>query len=279
MSARVRRHYVDGRHGQVHLRSARPAAESGRRPLLCFHLSPVSGVVYESLLAELGRDRLAVAPDTPGYGASDAPPGPPTIADYAAAMGDVLDALAIRECDVLGYHTGSKIAVELALARPAAVRHLVLVGAPVYTAAELAAMRAQHEPPLTPSEDGAHLLGPWRAVMNWRGPGQTLGMIMRSFPDALRGAEHRGWGHLAAFAYSYAERLPQVTQPVLVLNPRDDLWEYTPRVAPYLANGRVVNLPHWGHGFLDAHTAEAARLVRRFVDHAELPETPLAEAG
>jgi len=231
----------------------------------------VSGVVYETFLGEMGRDRTAVAPDTPGYGASDPPPAPPSIADYAQAMGEVLDALALREVDVVGYHTGSKIAVELALQRPGAVRHLVLIGAPVYTDAELAAMRAEHDRDLEPREDGGHLVGYWRAVLNWRGPGQTLGMIMKSFPDALRGAEHRTWGHRAAFEYSYADHLPRVTQPVLVLNPRDDLWEYTPRVAPYLKNGRVVNLPDWGHGFLDLHPVEVGRLVRRFVDHAELP--------
>jgi len=272
VSAPLRRRYVDGRHGQVHLRVAQPEASTGHRPLVCFHLSPVSGVVYERFLAEMGRDRLAVAPDTPGYGASDPPAVPPTIADYAQAMGDVLDALAIRECDIVGYHTGSKIAVALAIARPAAVRHLVLIGAPVYTHEELARMRAHLARNFEPTEDGAHLVDYWRAVLNWRGPGQTLGMIMQGFPDALRGAERRAWGHRAAFEWSHADHLPQVDQPVLVLNPRDDLWEYTPRAVACLKHGRVVNLPDWGHGFLDLHTAEVGRLVRRFVDHAELPE-------
>jgi len=127
----VRRAYAEGRYGQVHYRIARPVAPA-TRPLVCFHLSPVSGVVYERFLASMGQDRVCVAPDTPGYGQSDPPPGPPSIADLAAALGGLIDSLGLGEVDLMGYHTGSKIAVELALQRPAQVRHLVLIAAPVY---------------------------------------------------------------------------------------------------------------------------------------------------
>src|SRR3712207_7041745 len=48
------------------------------RPLVAFHLSPSSGHLFVPLLRELAQDRLALAPDTPGYGASDPPPRVPT---------------------------------------------------------------------------------------------------------------------------------------------------------------------------------------------------------
>jgi hypothetical protein len=32
-----------------------------------------------------------------------------------------------------------------------------------------------------------------------------------------------------------------------------------------LANGRVHELPGWGHGFLDIHTDEAATIIRDFL--------------
>ncbi len=260
----LRKSYVDGRCGQMHLRIA-GAASGPRRALLCFHLSPVSGAIYERFLAEMGRDRLAVAPDTPGYGASDAPPAPPEIADYAAAMGEVMDALGIVEADCIGYHTGSKIALELALQRPAAIRHLVLVSTPVYTDAELRAMRAEYAP-MQLREDGGHLVDYWRALLGLRGPGQTLEMLMEHYPDHMRGGAHRHWGHRAAFNYSYPDNLPRAAQPILVLNNNDDLVEFTPRAMPHMRNGRLLNRPDWGHGFLDLHTAEFARIVREFVD-------------
>jgi pimeloyl-ACP methyl ester carboxylesterase len=269
--------YVAGRFGQMHLRLASPASSPQRvtdaRPILCFHLSPVSGVIYERFIAEMGRDRLAVAPDTPGYGASDAPPAPPDIADYAAAMGDVMDALGIVEADCIGYHTGSKIALELALQRPAAIRHLLLVAAPVYTDDELTTMRAEFAP-LQVRADGGHLVEYWNALRRWRGPGQTDEMLMGHYPDHMRGGEHRHWGHRAAFRYAYPEKLPQAMQPVLVLNPNDDLVQYTPRAAQYLRHGRVLDLPNWGHGFLDLHTTGFASLVRAFCDRDEFPVAP-----
>ena len=80
--AKIRRAYVNGPYGQMHVR----IAGGGRayRPLICFHLSPLSGVVYENWISEMGRDRMAVAIDTPGYGMSDHPPQPPTIAEVTA---------------------------------------------------------------------------------------------------------------------------------------------------------------------------------------------------
>ncbi|MCP5327076.1 MAG: alpha/beta fold hydrolase [Steroidobacteraceae bacterium] len=269
-SATVRRHYLDGRFGQMHLRMAGPPAKgaNAKRPLLCFHLSPVSGAIYTGFLGEMGRDRFAVAPDTPGYGASDPPPEPPEIADYAAAMGEIMDGLGIAEADCVGFHTGSKIALELALQRPQAIRHLVLISTPVYTEQELAQMRADFAP-LELHEDGSHLVDYWRALLNFRGPGQTLEMIMRYYPDHMRGGARRHWGHRAAFNYPYPPNLARATQPILVLNNNDDLQTFTPRAMPHIRNGRLVERPDWGHGFLDLHAGEFGRLVREFVDGDE----------
>lgn len=261
----LRREYIDARFGQMHLRVVRPAVATPRRPLLCFHLSPVSGAIYENLLVEMGRDRIAVAPDTPGYGASDPPLRPPEIADYAAAMGDVLDLLGIGPVDCLGFHTGSKIALELALQRPASIAHLVLISTPVYTAAETAQMQSEFAP-MAVRGDGGHLLDYWHSLLRWRGPGQTAEMIMRYYADHMRGGERRHWGHRAAFNYRYDDTLPRAQQPILVINTNDDLTQYTARAAPLLNDGRILDLPGWGHGFLDLHTAEFARVLREFID-------------
>ena len=60
----VERAYVDGRFGQLHLYRAGPRKDSSRPPLMCFHMSPFSAVIYERFLSEMGKDRLAVAVDT-----------------------------------------------------------------------------------------------------------------------------------------------------------------------------------------------------------------------
>ena len=97
----VRRGYADCRFGQVHYRIVRPENPTAV-PLMCFHPSPSSRPLYGQFLAEMGRDRIAVAPDTPGFGESDAPLDVPEIADYAAAMAEVLHSLGFSEVDVMG---------------------------------------------------------------------------------------------------------------------------------------------------------------------------------
>lgn len=269
--ATFRRSYIDARSGQIHLRIADGPGAS-RRPLLCFHLSPVSGVIYETWLGEMGRDRLVVAPDTPGYGMSDFPPEQPTIADFAGAMTDVMDALGIQEADVMGYHTGSKICVELARQQPERIKHLLLVSSPIYTAEDLAKQNEEMGNPDTPMEDGTHLLHAWRGLWRWRGPEQTPADIMHAFPDHIRGGARKHWGHAAAFSYTYPQTIPDVTAPILVLNTNDDLVVYTRRIKEHLTNGKVLELPDWGHGFLDFHPEETAAFVRPYLDDDVWPD-------
>lgn len=265
----MRKTYVDARFGQMHVRMAGQNNRE-KRPLVCFHLSPVSGVIYESWIREMGRDRLAVAPDTPGYGMSDPPKSPPEIKDFAGAMIDVMDALGLGEVDVMGYHTGSKICVEVARQRPDRVKHLVLVSAPVYTEEDLKKQRAVNSIP-DPDPDGKFLVRAWSGLLQWQDKRGSLAATMKQFPDHLRGGEHRGWGHRAAFAYTYPGNIEAVTAPILVFNPEDDLVEYTPRIKPYLKNGKVKDLPGWSHQFLDLSTKEVAAMVRPFLDENKFP--------
>lgn len=272
MTAPVRRCYLDGPFGQLHVRHARPARPTAR-PLLALHLTPGSGRMYEPLLAHLGTDRLALAPDTPGYGASDAPAAPPGIDDYAMAMSALLDSLELDSVDLLGYHTGSKIAVCLALAAPGRVNRLVLVSAPNYSAEQLHRQREALGRPTEPAEDGSHLLEHWRGLCAWRGPGQTLAMVQEEFAAQIQAGSRAHWGYRAAFGYPHAQYLPRVGQPVLVLCPEDDLEEPTLAAAPLINHGRLERLPGWGHGMTRVRAAEFARLLRDFLD----PDRP-AEA-
>lgn len=266
----MQKNYVDARFGQVHVRSS-GASDAPKRPLLCFHLSPVSGVIYEKWIDEMGRDRWALAPDTPGYGMSDAPLAPPTIADYAAVMGDVADALKLQNFDVMGYHTGSKIAVELARQRPTQVKHLILMSAPVYTQDDLKHQRAVNAL-AEPDAEGKFLTEAWKTVAQFQDKRASLADTLKRFPDYLRGGGKHGWGHHAAFNYTYPDTIGDVTAPILVFNPEDDLCVYTRRIAPYLTNGRVKELPGWSHQLLDFSTAEMAAMVRRFLDDDRFPD-------
>ncbi len=263
-----KRGYADGPYGQIHYRYVTPP-QSGRTPLVCLHASPLSGVVYENWLVEMGKDRLALAPDTPGYGSSDGPPQPVEISDFAKAMVRFLDEMKLERVDVMGYHTGSFTSIELAKSFPKRIRKVVLISAPIFTEDELAALRKSSAGPAPNFDQFLE-----RTLENWRKNGKGM---FRDVPtddrfidirlESMRRFRTSGWGFRAAFNYDLARAIADVKQPILVLNPEDDLWTQTPRAKPYLnAQSRIHDLPGWTHGHLDAHTAEMAAIVRQFLD-------------
>lgn len=261
----VRRSYVDGPFGQIHIRVA--GRSTRRPPLLCFHMSPMSGRIYAKFIARMGEDRLAVAVDTPGFGMSDTPEDLPDISDYARAMAAVIDALGIDgPVDIMGYHTGSLIACDLARMRPEQIRRVVLVSAPLLNDEERAAMRSLYQP-IVPSLDGEHVMKRWRSFSHHNlGRGIDLEAVADMFPDGLLGRNRAWYGHRAAFNHQPDMGLPEVRQPIMVINPGDDLAQFTPRAAALMVDGHIVDKPEWGHGFLDASTSEAVSLVRNFLD-------------
>jgi len=273
----VTRAYVTGRHGQLHLRRSGPDATTGgaqgalpRPPLACFHMSPMSGRIYQHFLGEMGRDRPALAFDTPGFGMSDAPASSPTVEDYAADMLAALDALGVTQpCDLLGYHTGSLIAVALARLAPTRIRRVLMVSAPIFPEQELARFRSYYGH-REPDANGAHLVRLWKSfVYHHQRPGESLAGVADIFPEALLGRELEWWGHRAAFGYDLAAGLAGLTQPVLILNPGDDLDVQTRRAAGLAPRSMILEVPGWGHGFLDRQTDEAAALARSFFDAAD----------
>ncbi|MBM3504359.1 MAG: alpha/beta fold hydrolase [Alphaproteobacteria bacterium] len=267
----VRRDFIDGRHGQLHYRIARPARPT-RAPLLCFHQSPGSSRMFARFLAAMGTDRLALAADTIGFGESDPPPEPKEVEDFAAAMVDLLDALGLTTVDLMGMHTGSKVAVEVANQRPDRVRRLVLIAAPVFTAEELATFR--HEYGGVPMvEDGSFYKGRWDMYVRYRGPHMDTDLLQREMAESVRAGERYTWGHRAAFNYPFGDRIKNLDKKVLVLNTEDDLVVQTRRAKDYMRDGRIVELPadRFGHGMLDADTAAIVDIVRPFLDDPVAP--------
>ena len=262
---RVRRSYAEGLYGQVHLWMAKPEAASAL-PIMCFHASPLSGRIYEFFLAEMARDRWAIAVDTPGYGKSDPPDQPIDMAGYAAAMAHLLDGLKITEVDLMGYATGSFIAAELARQRPKLVRRMVLAGAPILDPADSADLQEKFGHEIEPQPDGSHLPPLWDQIYEGRGPTQTLDWLMYVFPDHIQAGPRKPWAPNAAFECDLKEILLQLEQPILVLNFSGQVYETTARCEPYLKNGRLLDMPEWGHGFLQTQASETAKIARDFLD-------------
>lgn len=215
------RGYLRARTGLVHYR----AAGEGDRVAVLLHQSPSSSRMYEGVLPVLAAAGIrALAIDTPGFGMSDAPAEPPTIQDYAAVLGDVVDALGRDRVDLVGFHTGATVAWEFAGAYPERVRRLVVSGAGMYTAEERAAFTAGVEKErlrAIPQEDGSHLVENWQSRR--RMSPTSAEITHEEVVQNLVAGRTAWWGHRAAFAYDVTPRVHGVQCPILIVTNTGDL--------------------------------------------------------
>lgn len=263
---RVRRGYFENRFGQLHVHNAIPPGggfDEGT-PLLCLHPAPMTGRVFARFMTVMGRDRSVYAPDLPGYGESDPPAPRPTIADYAAAVGDFIETMRFRQIDVLGFRDGSFVAAELALSRPNQVRRVVFISVPMYTDADRDAFRRAPWP-VPVAQDGSHLMVEWRRTVESSAPGTPLDVLARRFAEKLYNGPHAWWGLHAALEYPLRERVTQISQPTAVLRPRDELWESSGKVRELLPRGRLVDLPEHGADVLDTAPAAVVNALAEFL--------------
>ena len=261
-----RKRFVDGPDGHIHLRIAEPFAPEAP-PLFCFHSSPNSSRIYETVLRELGKERVVVAPDTPGFGESDAPIDPPEISDYARTMAHVIESFGFDQVDVMGYHTGSETCVELALQRPDLVRRIVMNSAPILSDDEVESYRSTFAAAEI-EDDGSHLVDSWTRTVAFSGKWAPREKMAGKFSEELRGGPMSHWGHRAFLNYPLGTKMAEVSQRLLVINLDDDLTEETKRSEGLIRNGRMLTTDMYGHPWFDYFPDEAAQILRGFLDEA-----------
>jgi pimeloyl-ACP methyl ester carboxylesterase len=136
----------------------------GRGPaVLVMHGSPQSSRAVETVCQALAaRGLTALAPDTPGAGASDPLPlTEPGSADFAGALHRLTETLGLTRVGLYGFHTGAATAATFAALFPNATAALVCDGLPAWTEAERARFLADYLPPFKPTWDGSHMGWLW----------------------------------------------------------------------------------------------------------------------
>ncbi|CAM3652252.1 alpha/beta fold hydrolase [Litorimonas haliclonae] len=255
---------MDGLFGQVHIRQAEAGTTSDKLPLICLHQSPKSSREFRKILPFLAKDRQVIAIDSPGHGESDLPPSidEATIENYATSAWEVVKSLGLEKIDILGHHTGAKVATEMAVQQPDRVQNIVMVSALVLNEQEINEFEKQFDPiPL--DHAGTRFTEQWKRAIEYKDPDRSLEDLADSFAENLRAGNAYEWGHKAAFEYSriFAERIKSLPHKIIVLNPKDMLFELTPRVETYLQNGDVIDKPDWGFGFMDTIPEESAKEI------------------
>lgn len=264
----VRKAYAPCPYGQLHLHYAAPAADERRaNPILLFGANPSSGRLHEEMLAELGRDRLAVAFDPPGLGESSPPPAPvASTLELAAVFITALDHLGIGAVDILGDHTGAMFALGLARQAPARVSRLILGTVPILFDPVLRAGRAGRYPDLEdPAKVAEGERGKWLRWVERRPPDLPLARAVELYADTLTSGVRTNWLFRVAYE-DFAGWLPGLATPTLFLRFADCFTVEPERVAGLFTDTRTVSRPDLDHFAFHTRPAEVAAEVRAFCD-------------
>lgn len=259
-----RKSYATTPMGQVHVRDLGQGAA-----VLLLHQTPWFSVQYmrvQPLLAEAGLRAIAI--DTPGYGLSDLPSGPPKIEDYADNIPAVLDHLGLKSVVICGHHTGALIAAAFAHRHPTRVTGAILHGIPLYTAEERQARLAAPHWSQDPKRDGSHLSERFVMIRDRIAtPGATLEGIHWSVMSFFISGPLEWYGHHAAFTYDAAPAIKGIkAKTLLISNVEDMLHPMTPRVTAARPDFEYKEMPGNAHALTDlpeAWAAVAAPFIRR----------------
>jgi len=267
----VRKGYATTPLGQIHYRMVTPEKDTGKAPIVFFHPNPFSSLYFVYILEEMGRDRVAIAFDTPGYGESDKPKAPLSMEQLVVGMAAALESLGYGEkgkgkVDVSGYHTGAYIATEITAARPDLVRRAVLVGVPFWEGEELEKQRKSLLVNKPLSNEPDHVMKEWKAWVVNRNPNIPLQRAYDVFVESLRSGSDVWWAYNAVLNYNARARYQVITQPVLLLNTAGGLAPFTRNILPLLKKGKIVEVPELTNGIWDVGSDIMGRYMREYLD-------------
>jgi pimeloyl-ACP methyl ester carboxylesterase len=256
-------------------------------PVVLLHGLGATNASMLTLLADLATDHRVLAPDNPGFGASDAPPSPYTSSWFAAWLEAFQAATSSRGAVVIGNSLGGRIAIEAGLQHPRSVRALVLLApSPAFRSLRALVPLVRLLP--TPLARLPMVMPPMSHEMAVEGIRAMMSVperLPQAFYDAaadeavrvLRSPAHRV-AFLSCARQIYIEeaygrdgfwaRLPGLMPPTLfVWGDRDRLVpaSFARHVADALPDAGSVVLEDCGHVPHFEHPAETLGLVRGFL--------------
>ena len=231
-----------------------------------------------ALVDRIAREREVVLLDNRGVGGSTGAV-PDNVQDMARDVLRFVDALGLKEIDVLGFSLGGYVAQEVALARPRLIRRLVLAGTAPRGAPGIhrwtddvyaLAMPDSFDPDrfirlfFSGSEEGR------ARGMEFLGRISARTVDHDEPPDlAARDAQLEAITRWGIPDPSKLARLGAITQPTLVANGDDDpmmITENSRLLAQHLPNAQLRIYPDAGHGFLDQYPDLFAEHVKAFLN-------------
>lgn len=172
-----RKGYVETKDGQLHF------WRSGGGPVLvCLHQASQDSSEYHALIPTLAPHHTLIAFDLPGHGQSFDPPREYDVPDYAQTLMEAVEKLKLGRVAVLGHHSGSVFALEMAAGFPHNVSKAILSGMSWRSAENVQALlesRAARHLPVT--EDGQFLSTMWGTYAALVGEGMPLDSVLEPY--------------------------------------------------------------------------------------------------
>ena len=236
----MKKGYVDTEFGQVHYYS-----DGDEGPLLCcFHETALSANEFEKTLPILGKKCRAVAFDTPGYGMSDAPEAPLDMNTLVTWMSQAVRGFSDGPYVLVGAHTGSSIALELATNQlKGQTTHLLLSGLSLLTPEEIAGFRKIiGSPEIDP--DGNFLKEQWQKRRQRWGEDTNLEDILWGVVEQLKVFSRWHWAFEATFPHDSEPALRALDIPTyFFVGEHDSLVKCDERAAAIAAHAKFKVLP------------------------------------
>lgn len=232
-ASRLQKMFIDVEGGQI---MARVCMAGTGRPLIGLHDPAGSSARLVGLLEPYIGKRPIFALDNPGNGESDRLIKREDIstAAYAQAAIAALDALNIKDADVIGRYSGGQVAMEIASLRPGMIKHIVQAGVQIFEDGERAGLIENYTPSIAPRWDGGHLVTAWAIVRDmslfWPWYNRTkAGIVHRDaaldpdfldsrVQDLLKIGDAYQNAYAASFTYPMAEKLAALSVPCLLMD-------------------------------------------------------------
>ena len=214
----VKKMYVDGPMGQVHIREMGEGC-----PLILLHQTAWSSVQFQKSMpffADYGFRCIAI--DTPGYGMSDTNTENPSVDLYAESLNTVLEKIKVIDPIILAHHTGASIATKFAFLYPKKIKHLILHGVPIFTKDEVKGRLERPHFDQSPRDDGSHFTERWSYAKNVVGEGVSNEAIHNSVMQFFISGLNEWHGHHAAFKYNIEKDYKELNVPTSIVSNTGD---------------------------------------------------------
>lgn len=214
----MRKGYADIADGQVHYRH-RPGAGTA---VVFLHQTASSGAMWEKVIERWSAPHPLYAFDTPGFGGSFDPAAPPSMSKYAGWIVEAMAALGLERAHLVGHHTGSGIAVQIATDHPEVVASIAMIGPSSLSTEERERFAGKLGAPFRPTRSGAYLLKNWE-YLRVGGADADVALLHREMTDQLRAWATRPDAYAAAWAQDQGALIARLACPAIAIAAKDDL--------------------------------------------------------